>query len=97
MRYFCKATIDRPWKFDSHDLRAFTVIHHFDLNRFPNAIVSTSQTLYIRKTCPRNVYPLQPPLLYSKTGVCKGILIFLIFAPKERFRVLVRTASPRQF
>ena len=46
VRYFCKATIDRPWKFDSHDLRAFTVIHHFDLNRFPNAIVSTSHPLY---------------------------------------------------
>ena len=32
------------------------------------------------------------PLLYSKTGVCRGIPIFLIFAPKPRFWVLVRTA-----
>ena len=39
VRYFCKATIDRPWKFDSSNLRAFTVIHHFDLNRFPNVVV----------------------------------------------------------
>ena len=33
------------------------------------------------------------PLLYSKTGVCGGIPIFLIFAPKHRLWVLVRTAS----
>ena len=26
--------------------------------------------------------PPQTPLLYSKTGVCRGIPIFLIFAPK---------------
>ena len=35
------------------------------------------------------------PLLYSKTGVCRGIHIFLIFAPKHRLWVLVRTASAR--
>ena len=29
-------------------------------------------------------------LLYSKTGVCRGIPIFLIFAPKHRLWVLVR-------
>ena len=34
------------------------------------------------------------PLLYSKAGVCRGIPIFLIFAPKHRLWVLVRTASP---
>ena len=33
------------------------------------------------------------PLLYCKTGVCRGIPIFLIFAPKYRLWVLVRTAS----
>ena len=33
----------------------------------------------------------QTPLLYSKTGVCRGIPIFLIFAPKHRLWVLVRT------
>ena len=31
--------------------------------------------------------PPQTPLLYSKTGVCRGIPIFLIFAPKHRLRV----------
>ena len=35
------------------------------------------------------------PLLYSKTGVCRGIPIFLNFATKHRLWVLVRTASPR--
>ena len=37
------------------------------------------------------------PLLYSKTGVCWAIPIFLILAPKHRLWVLVRTASPRRF
>ena len=40
--------------------------------------------------------PPQTPLLYSKTGVRRGIPIFLIFAPKHRLWVLVRTASPRR-
>ena len=37
--------------------------------------------------------PPQTPLLYNKTGECRGIAIFLIFAPKHRLWVLVRTAS----
>ena len=37
--------------------------------------------------------PPYTPLLYSKTGVCRGIPIFLIFAPKHGLWVLVRTAS----
>ena len=41
--------------------------------------------------------PPQTPLLYSETGVCRGIPIFLIFAPKHRLWVLVRTASARRF
>ena len=37
--------------------------------------------------------PPHIPLLYSKTGVYKGIPIFVIFYPKHRLWVLVRTAS----
>ena len=33
--------------------------------------------------------PPYTPLLYSKTGVCRGIPIFLIFVPKHRLWVLV--------
>ena len=35
----------------------------------------------IRKTCPCNVYNLEPQFLYTKTGLCRGISIFRIFAP----------------
>ena len=36
---------------------------------------------------PCNVYPLESHFLYSKTGVCRGKPIFLIFAPKHRLCV----------
>ena len=41
--------------------------------------------------------PPYTPLLYSKTGVYRGLHYFLIFALKHRLWVLVRTASPRRF
>ena len=36
------------------------------------------------------------PLLYSKTGVDRGIHYFFIFALKQRSWVLVRTASVKE-
>ena len=36
------------------------------------------------------------PLLCRKTGECRGVPIFLSFAPKHRLWVLVRTASVRR-
>ena len=41
--------------------------------------------------------PPLAPLLFSKNGVSRGILIFLIFALKHRLWVLLRTASVRRF
>ena len=41
--------------------------------------------------------PSYTPLLYSKTGVCRGMHIFLIFVPKHRLWVLIRTVSARGF
>ena len=41
--------------------------------------------------------PVNPTFIWKKTGVCGGIPIFLIFAPKHRLWVLVRTASARRF
>ena len=47
----------------------------------------------------KSVYRTPPytPILYSKTGVYRGIHFFLIFALKHRLWVLVRTASLRRF
>ena len=47
----------------------------------------------IRKTSPCNEYPLKPHVYIAKLGFAVGIPIFLIFAPKHRLWVLVRTAS----
>ena len=41
--------------------------------------------------------PPLTPLLYRKTGVCRGISNFLIFDPKHTLWVQVRTALARQF
>ena len=49
--------------------------------RFILVLISFTKEVSIRKTCPCNVYPLIPH--YSKFGVCRGIPIFLIFAPKH--------------
>ena len=56
--------------------------------------------IIITKTCPCNVYPLELHFYIAKlgyAGVCKGIPIFLIFAPKHRLWVHLRTASLRRF
>ena len=43
-----------------------------------------------------NVYPLNPTFIQQNWDM-QGIPIFLIFAPKHRLWVLVRTALPRRF
>ena len=44
----------------------------------------------------RVILPPYTPLLYSKTGVCRGIPICLNFAPKHRLWVLVITVTARR-
>ena len=42
-----------------------------------------SKSVYIRITCPCDLYPLTPPLLYSKIVRYRGKHNFLIFALKH--------------
>lgn len=43
VRYFCKAYLHRPWKFDFTAKKAFTVVSVLDLNKEPAAFVSFLQ------------------------------------------------------
>ena len=54
------------------------------------------RSLHITKTSPCNENPLTPHFYIVKLGFT-GVYIFLIFAPKHRLWVLVRTASLRRF
>ncbi|XP_012936759.1 arrestin domain-containing protein 17 [Aplysia californica] len=79
VRYFCKATINRPWKFDEHIKRAFTVIHHLDLNAVPTAAMPlwgekeatiegcccTSGTLHASLTLNKTGYVPGEPIDYT--------------------------------
>ena len=42
-----------------------------------------------RKTCPCNVYPIEPHFYIAKLGFA-GVYLFFFFAPKHRLWVLVR-------
>ena len=46
-----------------------------------------------QENMPVKYLPPYTPLLYNKTGVCRVMHIFLIFAPKHRLWVLVRGVS----
>ena len=62
-----------------------------------NTVSLKTQSVFHQENMSVKCIPPLTPLLYRKTGVCRGIAIFLIFAPKHRLWVLVRTASARRF
>lgn len=73
VRYFCKCTIDRPWKFDSHVKRAFTVIHHLDLNLTPQApIPLDGQIRREIEGCCCSAGSVDVSLSLNKTGFVPG-------------------------
>ncbi|XP_060556233.1 arrestin domain-containing protein 17-like [Ruditapes philippinarum] len=73
VRYVCKCTIDRPWKFDSHTKRAFTVIHHVDLNYLQQApIPLDGQTRQDIEGCCCSAGSVEASLSLNKTGYVPG-------------------------
>ena len=80
---------------DGGDSRAISYCPHVagEIGRF-SVVKARAKTS--GKHVPAMYTPLNP-ILYSKTGVSRGIPIFLIFALKHRLWVLVRTASARRF
>ena len=58
--------------------------------------VCTALVFSITKTSPCNEHPLTPHFYIVKLGFT-GVCFFLIFAPKHRLWVLIRTASMRRF
>lgn len=73
IRYFCKASINRPWKFDEHTKRAFTVIHPLDLNVVPTAGMPVwgEQDETVEGCC-CSVGTVQARLTLAKTGYVPG-------------------------
>ncbi|KAK7113908.1 arrestin domain-containing protein 17-like [Littorina saxatilis] len=73
VRYFCKASINRPWKFDEHTKRAFTVIHPLDLNVVPTAGMPVwgEQDESVEGCC-CSVGNVQARLTLNKTGFVPG-------------------------
>ena len=65
----------------------FSHFQAFPKRRYAKVLIDTD--CYIGN----KLIKLKPHFLYSKTGVCRGIHTFPIFAPKHRLWVLVRTAK----
>ncbi|BFZ01767.1 hypothetical protein BsWGS_04806 [Bradybaena similaris] len=51
IRYWIKATIDEPWKFDNHTKRAFTVIPNMDINQQPGIATPIEYRGELRTGC----------------------------------------------
>ena len=64
-----------------------------------HTVGASSGSHIIRITCTCNIFLPYTPLLYSKTGVYRGIPNFLIFDQKHTLwvHVLVKTALARRF
>ena len=77
----------------------------FQLTNFSTFLLFFTQTLNKNIECTeasgkhvRVIYTPLSPKFYSKSGeYSQGIPIFLIFAPKHRLWVIIRTASSRRF
>ena len=48
VRYQLKGTIDKPWKFDHHTKKVFTVVSMLDLNQQPSAPVRTFACYFLQ-------------------------------------------------
>jgi len=73
VRYYVKATIDKPWKFDHNTKRMFTVLDTYDLNYEPSARNSgASQNSKTLGCLCCEDGPLEADATISKTGYAAG-------------------------
>ena len=79
-------------------LQAKSKVQTYVLNKLLYAydMAGNAKTEIITKTSPCNEHPLTPHFYIVKLGFT-GVYFFLMFAPKHRLWVLVRTASLRRF
>ena len=76
------------------EIKRHTIGYYRDLSLVKYHILLFSLPYHQQNMSVKYKPPHTPPL-YRKSGVSRGISIFLIFAPKHRLWVLVRTASAR--
>ena len=75
VRYLCKATIDKPWKFDHDTKAAFTVISHLDLNREPQELRVGYQDPLDVKSTRHDVLSRLPSIGARDVNHCTGISV----------------------
>ena len=77
--------------YDTCGVMGLGIVIEYQANKFRYIVTSGKHV--------RAINPLKPHFYIVKLGVCRGIptCISLIFAPKHRLWVLVRTASARRF
>jgi len=69
VRYWLRAFIDRPWRFDISTKAFFTVIEHVDINVAPGLLVSIRACIYL------NIHVLSCNIVFNYCGRHGGHMV----------------------